>query len=202
MLAWCERHDVGYIVGIAKNERLKRLAASLLEASAAAFAATSEKQRLFDDIIYGAGTWDKDRRVIVKAEHGCQGSNPRFVVTNLCREAKDLYDRLYCARGDMENRIKEQQLDLLADRTSCHRWWSNQLRLLLSGLAYILLEAIRRLALARTELARAQAGTIRLRLLKIGAVVLRNTRRVRLLLSSSYPHQELFFKVALRISSA
>lgn len=202
MLAWCDRHDVGYIAGIAKNERLKRLAAPLLEAAELGFADTGEKQRLFGDIVYGARTWDKQRRVIVKAEHASKGSNPRFVVTNLGGDAEDLYDRLYCARGDMENRIKEQQLDLLADRTSCHRWWSNQLRLLLSGLAYILLEAIRRLALARTELARAQAGTIRLRLLKIGAVILRNTRRVRLLLSSSYPYQELFFKVAARISSA
>jgi len=201
MLRWCDRHSVGYILGIAKNGRLNRLAEPLLEAAASAFAATGEKQRLFGDIVYAARTWDKKRRVIVKAEHVSKGSNPRYVVTNLAGSAEALYEKLYCARGDMENRIKEQQLDLFSDRTSCHRWWSNQFRLLLSSLAYTLLEAIRRLALAGTGLAHAQCNSIRLKLLKIGAVVLRNTRRVRLLLSSSYPYQELFFKVAARLSA-
>jgi hypothetical protein len=201
MLRWCERHGVGYIVGIAKNDRLNRLSEPLLEAAASAFATTGEKQRLFGDIVYAARTWDKERRVIVKAEHASKGNNPRYVVTNLAGSAEGLYRKLYCARGDMENRIKEQQLDLFSDRTSCHRWWPNQFRLLLSSLAYTLLEAIRRLALAGTGLARAQCNSIRLKLLKIGAVVLRNTRRVRLLLSSSYPYQELFFKVAARLSA-
>jgi len=201
MLRWCDRHSVSYIVGIAKNDRLNRLAELLLEAAAKAFAATGEKQRLFGDIVYAARTWDKKRRVIVKAEHGSKGSNPRYVLTNLAGSAEGLYEKLYCARGDMENRIKEQQLDLFSDRTSCHRWWPNQFRLLLSSLAYTLLEAIRRLALAGTGLAHAQCNSIRLKLLKIGAVVLRNTRRVRLLLSSSYPYQELFFKVAARLSA-
>jgi hypothetical protein len=201
MLRWCERHSVSYIVGIAKNDRLNRLAKELLLASARAFAATGEKQRFFGDILYAARTWDKERRVIVKAEHASKGSNPRYVVTNLAGSAEALYDELYCARGDMENRIKEQQLDLFSDRTSCHRWWPNQFRLLLSSLAYILLESIRRLALSGTGLARAQCNSIRLKLLKIGAVVLRNTRRIRLLLSSSYPYQGLFFKVAARLSA-
>lgn len=200
MLSWCERHGVGYIVGIAKNDRLKRLARSFLEAAALAFEASGEKQRLFGEISYAARTWGKERRVIVKAEHASKGSNPRFLVTNLSGSAQALYDKLYCARGDMENRIKEQQLDLFSDRTSCHRWWPNQFRLLLSALAYILLEALRRLALAGTSLARAQCNTIRLKLLKIGAVVLRNTRRVRLLLSSSYPYRELFLNVVTRLS--
>ena len=201
MLSWCERNRVGYIIGIAKNNRLLLLSEDLIDAAQSGFEATREKQRLFDDIVYAAGTWDKKRRVIVKAEHASKGSNPRFVVTNLAGEAQQLYDNIYCARGNMENRIKEQQLDLLADRTSCHRWWPNQFRLLLSSLAYTLVEGIRRLALAGTELARAQCGSIRLKLLKIGAVVLRNTRRVRLLLSSRYPYQELFFKVAARLSA-
>ena len=133
-------------------------------------------------------------------EHTDKGANPRFVVTNLDGDAKRLYDTLYCARGDMENRIKEQQLDLFADRTSCHRWWPNQLRVLFSTLAYTLIEAMQRLALQGTSLARAYAGTIRLKLLKIGAVVLRNTRRVRLLLSSHYPEQELFALVVARLA--
>ena len=201
ILSWCERHGVGYIVGIAKNNRLLLLSEDLTDMAQSGFEVTREKQRLFDDIVYAAGTWDKKRRVIVKAEHSSKGSNPRFVVTNLTGEVQQLYDDIYCARGDMENRIKEQQLDLLADRTSCHCWWPNQLRLLLSGLAYMLVEGIRRLALAGTELARAQCGSIRLKLLKIGTVVLRNTRRVQLLMSSSYPYKELFFKVATRLSS-
>jgi len=199
MLAWCERHGVGYIVGLAKNTRVRALATDLMETAHSAFAETGVKQRLFADVIYAAETWDKPRRVIAKAEHGDQGSNPRFVVTNLEGEAQVLYDTVYCARGEMENRIKEQQLDLFADRTSCHRWWPNQYRLLLSSLAYTLLEAIRRLALRGTELARAQCGTIRLKLLKIGAVIVRNTRRVRFILSSGYPLQALFFQVAARL---
>ena len=137
--------------------------------------------------------------LIVKAEHCARGANPRYIVTSLKGAPQWLYDKLYCARGDMENRIKEQQLDLFSDRTSCHAWWPNQYRLLLSAMAYVLLEAIRRIALAGSALANAYVGTIRLKLLKIGAVVLRNTRRVRLLLSSSCPHQALFHTAAARL---
>lgn len=201
MLSWCERHAVGYIVGIAKNSRLETLAAPYLAQAQARFEKTGEKQRPFHALYYAAQTWNTQRRVLIKAEYTDKGANPRFVVTNLEGAPETLYDTLYCARGDMENRIKEQQLDLFADRTSCHRWWANQLRLLFSSLAYCLLEAIRRLALKRTELAHAAAGTLRLKLLKIGAVILRNTRRVRFLLSGSYPHPLLFRKVAERLSS-
>ena len=121
------------------------------------------------------------------------------IVTSLKGAPQYLYDKQYCARGDRENRIKEQQLDLFSDRTSCHAWWPNQYRLLLSVMALVLLEAIRRIALAGGELANAYVGTIQLRLLKIGTVVLRNTRRVRLLLSSSCPHQALFQTAAARL---
>ena len=137
--------------------------------------------------------------MIARLEHGPKGANPRYIVTNLKGDAQELYEKLYCARGDMENRIKEQQLDLFADRTSCHGWWANQFRLLLSSMAYTLLETIRRIALKGTEMARAQAGTIRLKLLKIGAVITRNSRRVRFLLSSACPHQELFARAAARL---
>ena len=196
MMSWCDRNNVGYIIGQAKNNRLNHLSSSLHEQAEVNFSQTREKQRLFGSIEYAAATWDKPRRVIVKAEHSRRGSNPRYVVTNLPGDDQELYDKLYCARGDMENRIKEQQLGLFADRTSCQKWWPNQFRLLLSSIAYVLLESIRRQCLVGTELARCQVDTIRLKLLKIGAVIIRNTRRVRLLLSNSYPYQELFTRVA------
>jgi hypothetical protein len=201
LLRWCDQHDVHYIVGLAQNDRLLALAKPLLEQAAAQYEQTQQKQRVFGAFQYAAHTWDRERRVIVKAEHTAQGRNPRFVVTNLTGDAQALYDELYCARGEMENRIKEQQLGLFADRTSCHGWWANQWRLLLSGLAYTLLETLRRIGLAGTELARAQCSTIRLKLLKIGAVLVRNTRRVRFLLASNYPYQELFATVVGRLAS-
>jgi len=200
LLAWCERNDVGYIVGLAKNKRLNAQTAALQCKAQDQYAASKEKVRWFTEFPYAAGSWDRERRVIAKIEHTEQGINPRYVVTNLEGGAQALYDTLYCARGEMENRIKEQQLDLFADRTSCHRWWPNQFRLLLSSLAYTLLEAIRRLALAGTELERAYVGTLRLRLLKIGAVIVRNTRRIRFLLSSACPDKALFFQVASRLA--
>ena len=199
MLRWFDRHGVGYVIGVAKNPRLLARSSALRALAEDRYRATGEKQRLFGEARYGARAWDAARRVIVKAEHGARGGNPRFVVTNLEDDPRHLYERVYCARGDMENRIKEQQLDLFADRTSCRKWWANQFRLLLSSLAYALLETIRRTALRGTALARAQCGTLRLKLLRIGAVVLRNTRRVRLLLSSSYPHPELFLLAAARL---
>ena len=130
----------------------------------------------------------------------CQFRPPGYVVTNLKGDAQHLYDKVYCARGDMENRIKESQLDMFGGRTSCQHWWPNQFRLLLSSLAYTLIEAIRRLALKGTELARAYVGTIRLKLFKIGAVILLNSRRIRFLLASGCPYKELFFLVAHRLA--
>lgn len=192
MLRWCEDHQVGYVVGLAKNSRVLSQAQDLIEQAESDYQAQGRKQRLFGEVSYGALTWDRPRRVLVKAEHSDRGTNPRFVITNLDSDPQQLYDRLYCARGEMENRIKEQQLGLFADRTSCHGWWPNQFRLLLSSCAYVLMERMRALALAGTELARAQVHTLRLKLLKIGAVVIRNTRRVRLLLSSSCPYQSIF----------
>ena len=199
MLRWFDRHGVDYVIGVAKNARLLARSSQTRALAQRRHRETGDKQRLFGEIRHGARSWDAARRVIVKAEHGARGGNPRFVVTSLGGDPQRIYDRVYCARGDMENRIKEQQLDLFADRTSCHKWWANQFRLLLSSLAYTLLETIRRTALRGTALARAQCGTLRLKLLRIGAVVLRNTRRVRLLLSSSYPHPELFLLAAARL---
>ncbi len=192
MLRWCEAHQVEYLVGIAKNERLKALSAKLGQRAERKHGKSGEKVRLFKRFKYRAGSWDKKRCIIAKAEHSAQGANPRFVVTNLIGSAQRIYDQIYCARGEMENRIKEQQLGLFSDRTSCHDWWPNQFRLLLSSCAYVLLEALRRLGLQSTELARAQVGTIRLKLLKIGAVITRNTRRVRIWFSSAFPLKHLF----------
>jgi DDE family transposase len=199
MLNWCERHGVHYIVGLAKNARLKRLSQPWIEQARAQYEKQQATQRLFTDFRYKAGTWKRKRRVLHKAEHMTQGSNPRYVVTDLDGDPQRLYEQVYCARGEMENRIKEQQLDLFADRTSCSLWWPNQFRLLLSTLAYTLIVALRRIALQHTELAHATCATVRLKLFKIGAVVIRNTRRIRLLLSSQYPLQSLFEKICQRL---
>lgn len=202
MLSWCERHHVGYIVGLARNARVNALAQPLMDKAEVAYRRTEQKKRMFGEVQYAAGTWKRKRRVIAKAEYTHKGANPRYVVTNLEGQGQWLYEELYCARGDMENRIKEQQLDLFADRTSCHQWWANQFRLLLASLGYTLLATIRRLGLHGTELARAQCCTIRLKLLKIGAVLIRNTRRVRFLLSSSYPYQTTFALACSRLNTS
>jgi len=200
MLRWCEKKNVGYIVGLARNSRITEQARPWIEKAEKQFKRTGKKQRVFTRVQYAALSWDRKRPVIVKAEHGPLGSNPRYVVTNLTGSAKTLYEKVYCGRGDMENRIKEQQLHLFADRTSASSWWANQFRLLLSGLAYVLIDSIRRLGLKGTQLARAQCGTIRLKLLKIGAVIVRNTRRIRFHLSTACPHQDLFLLVAQRLA--
>lgn len=200
MLRWCERHDVKYIVGIAQNRRLNHRTEKHFEKAEEDYKETESKIRRFTDFQYAAKSWKHERRIIAKIEVNSFGPNHRYVVTNLEGDPKQLYEDVYCARGDMENRIKEQQLCLFADRTSCHKWWSNQFRLLLSSLAYILIESIRRMALKNTELEHAYVSTIRLKLLKIGAVLLRNTRRIRFLLSSNYPYQSLFRSVARKLA--
>ena len=197
LMHWCESRGVGYVLGMPTNSRLRALAEPFIERAREQFEATGRKSRviaLVED--YRAHRWRHARLMVVRAEVGERGEDARFVVTNLYDNARVLYEELYCARGEMENRIKEQQLDLFADRTSACAWWANQWRLLLSSLAYVLLEGVRRLALAGTELARATCGTIRLRLLKIGAVVMRNTRRVRLMLSGACPWQREFVMAA------
>lgn len=202
MLTWFEKNNVSYIVGMPSNAVVKRQTAELILKAEEEFKKTNQKQKLYSEAKYAAKTWKNDRRVIVKAEHGDLGENTRYVVTNLDGTPQDLYEKTYCARGEMENRIKEQQLGLFADRTSCHDWWPNQFRLILSSLAYVLLETIRRECLQKTELAQAQVGTIRLKLLKIGAVVIRNTRRIKLMISCHYPYQKLFANLAMALASS
>lgn len=191
----CDRRGVDYILGLAKNNVLKRLSRRSMITARWQHRATGQKQRLFEEFSYAAGTWDRPRRVIAKAEHTDQGENPRFVVTSLPGEAQGLYDDLYCQRGDAENRIKEQQLGLFADRTSCHGFLANQFRVLLSGAAYVLVETLRRVGLAGTELAAAQVGTIRIKLLKIGGRIVRSVRRIVIHLASGFPLQNLFHRI-------
>jgi hypothetical protein len=201
-LRWCEKNGIQYIVGIGKNAVLKRKSQFYTDYSLAKFEETNEKQRIFGTFKYGAKSWKKERKIIAKAEHTLKGPNLRLIVTNLPGCGQELYDTIYCARGEMENRIKEQQLYLFADRTSCTKWYSNQFRLLLSSFAYVLLETIRRLALTGTELAKAQCSTIRLKLLKIGAVIIRNTRRVQFFMTTGYPYKRLFCRALEILSSA
>ena len=201
MLSWCERQGVGYCVGLAKNTRLNRATEWHRRRLARRFAASGEKQRLLYEFRYGAHSWHRERRVIARLEHTDKGDNPRYIVTNLQGDPAQLYDALYCARGEAENRIKEAQLGLFADRTSCHYFAANQFRLLLSSLAYVLVERLRAIALAGTAFAQLQATTLRAKLLKIGAVIVRNTRRVRVMLSSAYPYQPIFRHAALALRS-
>jgi len=199
LMAWCEDHDVDYVLGLAKNSRLEaELADSLAEAKRQ-FETTGEAARVFKDFRYQTlDSWGRARRVVGKAEHLPKGANPRFVVTSLpstCWPGRRLYEQEYCARGDMENRIKEQQLWLFADRTSASTMRANQLRLWFSSVAYTLMLALRRLGLKGTELARAQCGSIRTRLLKVGAQVRVTVRKVWVAFSQSYPWADLFERV-------
>lgn len=206
IMSWCEENDVDFIFGLAKNPRLeKRIASSLKEVKSEA-ERTGQKARLFRELRYRTeDSWSRERRVVAKAEHIGDKSNPRFVVTSfsvLQWETQPLYEDLYCARGDMENRIKEQQLYLFADRTSAHTMRANQLRLWFASVAYVLLNLLRRFGLRGTELERAQAGTIRLKLLKLGAVVRISVRRVVLSLSAAAPVRDLFARIAEALRAA
>jgi hypothetical protein len=192
LMRWCDSHGIGYVLGLAKNPVLERMARDEIERAERQFRGTGQPQRIFGSFAYAAESWDRRRRVIVKAEHNAKGANPRFVVVNVPGDPQELYEDVYCQRGEAENRIKEQQLDLFADRTSCHRFLANQFRLLLSSAAYVLVQALRRTVLSGTELARAQVGTIRLKLFKVAARVVLTARRVVFHLASSYPYQALF----------
>jgi hypothetical protein len=205
LMAWCEQHGVDYILGLARNARLQRALGGELAQARKQFEQSGEATRIFRDFSYRTRkSWSCQRRVIGKAEHLAKGANPRFVVTSLSAEswpAAALYEQLYCARGEMENRIKEQQLCLFADRTSSHNLASNQLRLWFSSVAYILLNELRRLGLQGTELARARCDTIRTKLLKIGAQIRVTVRRVWVHLASSYPYATLWTQMVGNLRS-
>jgi Transposase DDE domain group 1 len=198
LMAWCEANRVEYLLGLAKNERLKAAIAQEQKEAQARYQETGRAARLFKEFVYQTReSWSRARRVVAKAEHLGKGENPRFVVTSLSGEAwpaQMLYEEHYCGRGDMENRIKEQ-LMLFSDRTSTHYLRSNQLRLYFSSIAYVLLQMLRRLGLAGTELAKAQCSTMRLKLLKIGALIRITVRKVWISLASGYPYVALFWQV-------
>jgi len=202
LMAWCEENDVNYIFGLARNERLEAMIADDL---ALVKAVSIDERggapvRAYRELRYRTlDSWTRERRVVAKAEWLGDKHNPRFVVTSFSSasyEARELYENLYCARGDMENRIKEQQLDLFADRTSAHTMRANQLRLWFASVAYVLMNLLRHFGLRGTALERAQAGTIRLKLLKLGAMVRVSVRRVVLSLSAAAPIRELFGRIA------
>jgi hypothetical protein len=211
LMAWCEANGIGYVLGLARNARLCELAAPAMAEARRRAQAAGEAARVFTEFVYCThDSWSCARRVIAKAEYlpgkdGAEGkSNFRFVVTarrRIAFEAQEIYEEVYCARGDMENRIKECQLDLFADRTSTSTMKSNQLRLWFASLAYVLVTALRRLALEGTRLARATPGTIRLKLLKIGALVSKSVRRVKLALASHCPSRDLFELAHARLRS-
>jgi hypothetical protein len=201
LMRWCESNGVGYVLGIARNSRLQAIVDLAELALADRYAATEVKQREIGEFTYAAESWDKQRRVITRLEYGALGTNPRFIVTNLNTEASELYDGFYCQRGEAENRIKEAQLDLFGTRASCHKFFANQFRLLLAALAYKLMQQLRMLALQSSELANACATTVRVRLLKIGVAIIRNTRRVRLMFASHHPLRELFTLAAARLNA-
>jgi hypothetical protein len=206
IMTWCEANGIDYVLGLAKNERLKAMIAEELQQAEEQYERTKEASRVFKDFRYQTlESWTRERRVVGKAEHLDKGSNPRFVVTSIPVEQIDaptLYEQLYCARGDMENRIKEQQLWLFADRTSAGKMRANQIRLYFSSAAYLLMQALRRLGLRGTQMATAQCNTIRLKLLKLGAHVKVTVRKVWISLAGGYPYVDIFYQVFRNLKAA
>jgi len=213
LLSWCEEHGVDYVVGLAQNPRLLREIAAASAQAATQYQQSGKAARVFTEFVYQTkDSWSRARRVIAKAEHLEKGANPRFVVTSLSPQEtvfpapsrwtpQSLYEEFYCARGDMENRIKEQMM-LFADRTSTSWLRSNQIRLYFSTVAYLLMQGLRRLGLAGTELAKAQCNTVRLKLLKIGAQIRITVRKIWVSLSTGYPYLELFRQVYRQLQVA
>jgi len=206
LMAWCEANRVDFLFGLARNERLEAAIKTELMLASLDSLRTGRPARRFKDFTWSTlDSWSRDRRVVGKAEVTGGDSNPRFIVTSLRPTevgAQHLYEAIYCARGEMENRIKECQLDLFADRTSAATMRANQLRLWFASMAYVLLCALRRIGLAHTQFAEATCGTIRLRLLKLGALVRISVRRIKLAMASAYPWQNEFALAHLRLRNA
>jgi hypothetical protein len=202
ILYWCENNDVEYIVGISGNARLKKEVAAWSAKAEKQFSETGEAQKLFTDFHYSAKSWHTQRRVICKAEHNEYGSNLRFILSSEQEEDPELlYSERYCMRGEMENKLKQLKLDLESDRLSCSDFIANQFRILLSSLAYMLIHHLREHGLKGTTFAKAYCGTIRLKLLKVGAVILKNTRSIRCYFSSYYEQQGLFINILAKLTA-
>jgi hypothetical protein len=206
LMAWCEANRVDFLFGLAKNSRLNAEIESELAAAQEQSQKTGKPARRFKDFTWRTvKSWSRARRVVAKAEWTEGKANPRFVVTSLSEwetGARYLYEKIYCARGEMENRIKECQLDLWADRTSAHTMRANQLRLWFASMAYVLVAGLRRIGLAHTKFARASCGTIRLKLLKIGALVRTTVRRIKLAMPSAFPHQAEYHAAYTALTAA
>jgi len=206
LMAWCEQNRVDFVFGLARNQRLETRIAPALEEARTLSDRRGEAARVYRDFLWSTkDSWSRRRRVVAKAEWTRLGPNPRFIVTSLKPKrwrAKALYEDLYCARGEMENRIKECQLDLYADRTSARTMRANQLRLWFASFAYVLIAALRRIGLAHTRLAAATCGTIRLKLLKIGAQVRISVRRIKIAMTSACPYAQEFAIAHVRIRAA
>lgn len=205
---WCEQNNVDYIVATQSYPQMKKLAKKAYEIAESRYKKSGKKSFHYTSVYFqakyskGRTSWPAKRRLLVKAECDGLGPGARFVYTSLKGGSKHLYDHVYNARGDMENRIKEQKLSLFSDRVSCHEWWANQLRIMMSSLAYVLLDSLRRLGLRDSTSSKWQCGTIRARLLKVAAVVTRNSRRVRVFISTAFPHKDEFAAACGSLSSA
>ena len=205
IMSWAESEGIGYVFGLARNSRLQQRIAAEMDRALRQYRQSGRAARFYKDFLYRTReSRSRTPRVVGKAEYLSKGANPRFIVTNLSKqdlEAQRLYEKLYCARGNMENRIKEQYLDLFADRTPCFLMRANQLRLYLAVVAYMMMDALRRLALRGTQFARAQSHTIRMKLLKIGATIKISVRRVVFALAGGYPYQEVFRRALAALTS-
>lgn len=202
IMYWCEQNDVDYVVGISGNKRLQGLAKTLTDQAENQYNDSGEKQRLFTEFDYAAKSWGQERRIIAKAEHHDGGTNLRFVATTLKHLPETIYNDHYCPRGNMENGIKQLKLDFYSDRNSCQNFLANQFRLLLSSIAYVLLTELRRSHCQLTQFAKAYGQTVRLKLIKIGVVIIKNTRRIQFLLASRHPYQNEFRQAAFSINSS
>lgn len=199
MLRWCANHGVTFIVGMAGNNRLLKAIEKDIQHAKKSFEDSGKPCREFKRFTYQAKSWKAPRTMAARIEYTRYGQSIRFITTNENGYSKRLYEKLYCQRGDMENKIKQQKLDLFSDRSSCHLFTANQVRLLLSGFAYILIQALQDGPLNKTWLSKVYAGTVRNKLFKVGAVVIRNTRSLRVFMDSHYPRQTLFSKVVQKL---
>ena len=191
---WCEKHDIKYIVGLPSNAKLKKEVEDLSNEVESSYNTTKEKQKQFTEFTYKAGTWKCERRVIAKAEYNALGANNRFIITNITEHtAQFLYDEVYCARGDMENRIKEYQTDLFGSRMSCSAYAANQFRMILSAIAYVYMNELRH-SIHEEGKALPYCNTVRLKLIKVAVTIRKNTRKLYLQISKSYPYKGMFIR--------